>query len=114
MFAGSVSADSIVCNKTCQVNEECGKGYRCYVGVCRAQACPSSSTCGCNTPTPTPIPSPTVTPVPTAQPKSTPVATTSGKIKETPKTGLSVSGFASLAFALSFTGLILKGIGENS
>ena len=73
-----------VCNKTCQVNEDCGQGYKCFVGVCRLSACASSTNCVCSDsqPTPTPIATPVVDKVA----KATPVASVV-PVANNPKTG---------------------------
>lgn len=111
-----VYADTNVCNKGCQVNEECGQGYRCYVGVCRALACPSSQTCGCAPVTPAPTVQAqtqskvTVTPVP----KVTPVASASAKLKKSPKTGGSVPQVFVFAVTLAVLGLLLRGMAAES
>src|SRR5260221_13749518 len=114
VFVQSVSADSGICNKQCQVNEECGQGYRCYVGICRALACPSSQTCGC-APVTTPVPTPKVATsiLATPFPKATPMASVSAKIKKAPKTGGSYVGIFVMAIALSICGLCLRSYSED-
>lgn len=95
-FSYSAAFAQGVCNQRCDVDQDCGQGYRCYVGVCRLQSCPASNTCACTgrptaTPTPiptaplitrptavptqTPSPTPTATPKPTATPTQTPTPT---------------------------------------
>lgn len=109
-----VSADVGICNKTCQVNEECGQGYRCYVGVCRATACPSSQTCGC-APTPAPTPATQVLKAtPTPLPKATPVASPSGTVKSAPKTGGSLPEMMMIATSLICVGLLMRGVAVES
>lgn len=111
-FARPVFAQTSICNKACQVNEECGQGYRCYVGVCRALACPSSQTCGCVLPTPTPL-SQTTTSIkatPSVIPKATAVATVSAGLKKTPKTGGSVPQLFIIGMSLALIGLVLRGM----
>lgn len=110
LLAKPVQADSGVCNKSCQVNEDCGKGYRCYVGICRAVSCPSSPNCECVVAI---TPSPTIKPQVTTQPKATPIASASSQIKKTPKTGISVPTLLFASVALAFSGLILKGMSGN-
>jgi len=115
LFAKPVLADSNVCNKTCQVNEECGKGYRCYVGICRATSCPSSPNCECIVATPTPQPKAVenLRVESTPQPKATPIASPSSEIKNSPKTGASVPSLLFTSATLAVCGLIMKGIAQS-
>lgn len=118
LSARSVSADSGVCNKTCQVNEDCGQGYRCYVGICRALSCPSSPNCECIGVTPTPQAIPKIVEelrvTPTPLPKATPIASPSSQIKKAPKTGVSLPAVWLVAGLMGLTGLWLKGLAQNA
>ena len=75
-----------VCNQRCDVDQDCGQGYRCYVGVCRLQSCPASNTCACAgkpTATPTPVPTAPLITRPTAVPTQTPTPTPTATPKPT-------------------------------
>lgn len=107
-FARPVDAATNICNASCQVNEDCGQGYRCYVGVCRNEQCPSSPACGCTSATAVPTATPkqtvtvTTTPTPTATASAKiKVATVSAKLQKTPTTGPKedLIGIAFLLFA---------------
>ncbi len=95
---GSLVHAQGVCNAKCDVNEDCAKGFRCYVGVCRTVSCPASPTCSCSGSQVTPVPTttstprpatatPTPSPTPTLTPSPTMKATVSANLKRTPKTG---------------------------
>lgn len=90
-FSYSAAFAQGVCNQRCDVDQDCGQGYRCYVGVCRLQSCPASNTCACAgraTATPTPVPTaplitrPTAVPTQTATP--TPAVTPKPTLTPTP------------------------------
>ncbi len=120
--ATSALAQTNMCNQRCDVDTDCGSGYRCYVGVCRLDLCPASSSCSCAgavsatpvstpkatakptaTPTPTPTPKPTLAPKPTTTPKST--ASPAATLKRSPKTGVSP-----LLLLVSVVGLYFLGV----
>ncbi len=112
-----VFAQANMCNQKCDVDSDCGSGYRCYVGVCRLNSCPAASTCVCTsgsataTPVSTPKASTTPTASPTAKPTAspTPIATTSATLKHTPKTGFESWLLAGGAFLLFGLGSALQG-----
>ncbi|MEP7166858.1 MAG: hypothetical protein ABI758_02690 [Candidatus Woesebacteria bacterium] len=117
-----VYAQTNMCNQKCEVDGDCSSGYRCYVGVCRLNSCPSSSTCSCaaGTTSPTPAstirptttPKPTVSPSPKVSPSPTPIASLSAKLKHSPKTGFETWLVAGGAIALFGVGSVL-GINEK-
>lgn len=115
------SATESSCNLRCDFDSDCSAGYRCYVGVCRLDACPASSTCSCGvaqsqqSPTPrpttqsTPTPTASLRPTSTASPSAKPLATTAAQLKETPKTGFGVIELAILAVGLFLMGGMIMG-----
>lgn len=106
------SAQTNMCNQRCEFDADCGSGYSCYVGVCRLQACPASSSCACGSlVSPTPVSSPKATASATATPKATivakptgiPKATLSATLKNSPKTGAPswvLAGMSGLLFVM--------------
>ncbi len=117
VFSTPTYAATNMCNQRCDVDTDCGSGYRCYVGVCRLDICPASSSCSCGsavsaTPTSTPKPvTPTATPKPTLAPKPTVTpkvtASGSGNLTHSPKTGVSTWTMAFAALALFAVGSIV-------
>lgn len=100
------------CNAKCDVNEDCGKGYKCYVGVCRAIACASSTTCSCSvTATPVASATPIAQVIVSAAPvsKATP-ATTSATVKKAPKTGVSAPVLLLSALMMAAVGFKLQSL----
>lgn len=113
-------AQTNMCNQRCDLDADCGSGYRCYVGVCRLDLCPAASSCTCasavsTTPTATPkasnVPTATVKPTSTPRPTATPktIATKSATLTQTPKTGASSWVMAGIAISLFLAGTIIAG-----
>lgn len=117
-IAAPVSASNAVCNKTCQVNEDCGQNYRCFVGICRAVACASSPDCNCIVATPTPKVSNTgienLRVAATPKPKATPMASPTSVVKKAPRTGSSLELPLTLIGSLGFVGWKLLTKAKNS
>ncbi|PWU24102.1 hypothetical protein C5B42_00630 [Candidatus Cerribacteria bacterium 'Amazon FNV 2010 28 9'] len=118
VFAAPVFAADITCNNRCQVDQDCGAGYGCFVGVCRAVACPSSTTCGC---APAATTTPVVTPLPiiqiiqpTSTPKATIIATASARVQKTPTTGFDGMSVVELALGSGVMGLVAKYVAESN
>lgn len=95
------------CNSTCQVDEDCQRGYSCYVGICRNTQCASSPSCLC-----------TVSPIQSSAPASTPnvvqssepeqIASPEAIPRHTPKTGFSIVGLLSIALSMFGLGIGLS------
>lgn len=95
-------AENNQCNQKCDVDTDCGSGYRCYVGVCRLDLCPASSSCSCAsiaTATPVATARPSASPAATLKPTTIPkpAASIAAKLKTSPKTGVSPLGLGLLA-----------------
>lgn len=106
-FVPTAFAQISMCNQSCDVDSDCGSSYRCYVGVCRLDACPAVSNCSCSgtqgAPTSTPKALPYRTPASTPAATQKNVASIAGSLSETPKTGFDtwgMAGFSALLFLI--------------
>lgn len=121
LVAPAALAQAPICNMQCQVDQDCGTGYGCYVGVCRARNCVSDNRCSCYNAanvTPTPKATPRTTATPSATPlvivKSTPVATISARLHKTPTTGFSLVDFAKLSVVIALAGASFKYVASSN
>lgn len=122
LSAVPASAQTNMCNQRCEVDSDCGNNYRCYVGVCRLDACPAISACNCagTTPTIVPVasvrPTATPTPLPTLKPSATPSATASSPaiLKRTPQTGSQAFIVAGIAVAMYLVGTALQSFNQKA
>lgn len=90
------------CSVRCEVDGDCGSGYRCFVGVCRLEACPAVANCQCSAVATSTVTTKKSTP----QPVKKTIATHSASLEKSPRTG---ANEWILAFFALF--LLLVGVG---